>query len=123
MSPWIGLLVVTLAAPPEGAARRERANLAVGGTCVGLALGALGMMSGGIAMARPAEADYVAGPTRKERDDALRRGQTANGLVIAGAVGAAGLAILGAVLLTRGVRQRRARLSLTPAPDGVALRF
>lgn len=93
---------------------KDKKGLRIGGfSLVGLGVVAGGLATGGAALARQAEGEYVEGPSRAERDAALQKGSTANGLVLAGSISAGVFMTVGVALLIAG--RKRAETAPTPS--------
>ena len=98
----------------EGETPRDKRGLRIGGfSLVGLGVAAGGLAVGGAALARQAEGQYAEGPSRAERDAALQKGSTANGLVLAGSISAGVCMGVGVALLIAA----RKRSKSTPTPS------
>jgi hypothetical protein len=97
-----------------------------GGVITGLGVGSLGLMGAGLGLASSAEADFAAGPTRDDRDDALAKGKRSNAMVIAGGVAGGVLIATGVALIIVGKRRSSSKLAVaptaTPTVAGLSLR-
>ena len=112
--------------PSEQGSGADRADtpsakkLRVGGyVFVGLAAASLGVMGGGMAMAKKADGDFDTAGTSGPFEDAQRRGKLGNALTISGAVMAGVFAVAGVTVLVvaakaRGRAGRTARVNIAP---------
>jgi len=112
------------AADQSATAGPSKPGLRIGGYTLlglGVAAGAVGIT--GAVLASQARDEYIAGPTRDDRDQADDKGQVANTMIVAGSVSAGVLISVGLALVL--VDRKRSRVSptawLSPTSAGVAI--